>query len=112
MLQVQADWVLRTALLYSRVGINRTFFYQLYDDNATVPIQFYSMGLLNNDKTRKPAADYLAQTLKLFGDYSYKKTLGRAVGDVFSHRTARRPLRTQRPLGLHAGDARRTGPHR
>ena len=86
-LQVQADWVLRTALLYSRVGINRTFFYQLYDDNAAVPIQFYSMGLLNNDKTRKPAADYLAQTLKLFGDYSYRETLERTVGDAFSRPT-------------------------
>ena len=58
-LATQADWILRTALLYTRVGINRLFFYQLYDDDAAVPIQFYSMGLINGDKTRKPAADYL-----------------------------------------------------
>lgn len=75
--ETQADWVLRTALLYSRVGIERLFFYQLYDDDPAVPIQFYSMGLINGDKTRKPAADYLYQANKLLGDYRYKETLHR-----------------------------------
>jgi hypothetical protein len=83
-LQVQADWILRTALLYSRVGIDRLYFYQLHDDNASAPIQFYSMGLLNNDKSRKPAADYLYQTNQLLGEYAYKETLGRGVGDFVS----------------------------
>ena len=76
-LETQADWILRTALLYTRVGIDRLFFYQLYDDDPLVPVQFYSMGLINGDKTRKPAADYLYQANKLIGDYRYRETLNR-----------------------------------
>ena len=74
-LETQADWILRTALLYNRVGIDRLFLYQLYDDNPSNPTQFSSMGLLNEDKTRKPAADYLYQARELLGDYQYKETL-------------------------------------
>ncbi|GAB3641057.1 T9SS type A sorting domain-containing protein [Spirosoma arcticum] len=86
-LETQADWILRTALLYSRAGIDRLFFYQMHDDNPANPTQFYTMGLINSDKTRKPAGDYIYQTFKLFGDYCYKETLGRTVGDVFSRPT-------------------------
>lgn len=74
-LQTQADWTLRTALLYAREGVQKVFFYQLYDDNPTSTIKFSSMGLINNNKTRKPAADFIYQTKKLFGEYSYKETL-------------------------------------
>ncbi|MEZ0612178.1 hypothetical protein ACAW74_26950 [Fibrella sp. WM1] len=76
-LQTQADWILRTALLYIRVGIDRVFFYQMYDENPANPIQFSSMGLINGDKTRKPAADYLYQATKLIGDFTYQKTISR-----------------------------------
>ena len=76
-LETQADWTLRTALLYTRVGVDRLFLYQLYDDNANEPTQFSSMGLINNNKTRKPAADYLYQANKLLGDYRFKETLNR-----------------------------------
>ncbi len=74
-LQTQADWILRTALLYSRTGVQKVFFYQLYDDNPTSSIKFSSMGLVNDNKTRKPAADFIYQTKKLFGEYTYKETL-------------------------------------
>jgi len=74
-LQTQADWILRSALLYAREGVDRIFFYQAYDDNPTSSIQFGSSGLLNADRTRKPAADYLYQAQKLLGDYVYKQTL-------------------------------------
>ncbi|MBS7563572.1 T9SS type A sorting domain-containing protein [Mucilaginibacter sp. Bleaf8] len=74
-LQTQADWILRSALLYARVGVDRIFFYQAYDDNAASPIQFGSSGLINPDRTRKPAADYLYQTQKILGRYVYKQTL-------------------------------------
>ncbi|WP_228724140.1 T9SS type A sorting domain-containing protein [Spirosoma sp. KUDC1026] len=73
--ETQADWILRTALVYARVGIDRLFFYQLYDDNLANPTQFSSMGLINGDKTRKPAADYLYQVRNLLGDYRYQETL-------------------------------------
>ncbi|NEU70460.1 T9SS type A sorting domain-containing protein [Spirosoma agri] len=74
-LETQADWILRTALLYTRVGIDRLFFYQLYDDNLQVATQFSSMGLVNGDKTRKPAADYLYQARQLLGNFLYKETI-------------------------------------
>lgn len=74
-LETQADWILRTALLYTRVGIDRLFFYQLYDDNLQNPTQFSSMGLVNGDKMRKPATDYLYQAHQLLGNYRYKETL-------------------------------------
>ncbi len=75
-LETQADWILRTSLLYSRVGIDRVFYFQAYDYDVQNPIQFASMGLLNEaDKTRKPAADFLYQAKKLLGDYRYKETI-------------------------------------
>lgn len=74
-LQTQADWILRTSLFYARNGIDKVFFYQLYDDNFNNPIQFGSSGLVNPDQSRKPAADFLLQTKNLLGDYQYKQTL-------------------------------------
>jgi hypothetical protein len=76
-LETQGDWILRTALFYARQGIEKLFFYQLYDDN-TGGGMFGTSGLANGDNlTRRPAADYLYQTNKLFGDYVYKETLAR-----------------------------------
>lgn len=76
-LATQADWILRTALLYSRVGIDRVFFFQAYDGNVADPTQFSSMGLLIDDatKSRKPAADFLYQATNLLGDYRYQETV-------------------------------------
>ncbi|OLY91853.1 Por secretion system C-terminal sorting domain-containing protein [Cnuella takakiae] len=76
-LQTQADWILRTALLYARVGIEKVFFYQLYDENIYSSSQFASMGLLNANRTRKPAADYLYQTKKLFSNYRFQETISK-----------------------------------
>lgn len=73
--ETQADWTLRTALAYARWGVERVFMYQLYDDNPTNPTQFGSMGLVNSDKTYRPAAQYLNQANKLIGTYTYKETL-------------------------------------
>jgi endoglucanase len=74
--QVQADWILRTAFLYARHGINRLFFYQSSDLDLTSSTQFASSGLLDGaTHKRKPAADYLFQVQKLMGNYVYKETL-------------------------------------
>ncbi|WP_240163942.1 carbohydrate-binding protein [Spirosoma taeanense] len=74
-LETQGDWILRTALFYARQGIEKLFLYQLYDDNSTGGM-FGTSGLANGDNiTRRPAADYLYQTKKLFGEYAYKETL-------------------------------------
>ena len=73
-LETQGDWILRTALFYARSGIEKVFFYQLYDDNATGGM-FGTSGLANGDNmSRRPAADYLYQTKKLFGEYIYRET--------------------------------------
>jgi endoglucanase len=74
-LQTEADWTLRTALLYARWGVERTFFYMLTDDNAASTVQFSSSGLLNNDRSAKPAADFLRQANQLLGNYTYTGTL-------------------------------------
>jgi len=71
----QADWNLRTALLYARHGISRCMFYMLDDagglDN---PVQYSSSGF-HDDFKRRPSADYFLQTKKLLGNYRYKKTI-------------------------------------
>ncbi|QRR02178.1 carbohydrate-binding protein [Dyadobacter sandarakinus] len=72
--QVQADWILRTSLFAARHGIEKLFFYQMYDDNPLAGM-FGSSGFLNDDQTRRPAADYFVQTNKLFGEYVYKETI-------------------------------------
>ena len=74
-LQTQADWILRSSLLYAKSGIERIFFYEMYDDNVNSTFQFSSSGLINADKSRKMAADYILQTKNLLGEYTYKETL-------------------------------------
>jgi len=70
----QADWILRTSLLYIRYGVKRVFFYQLFDDHAGGTSQYATSGLAEGIK-RRPAADYILQTTKLMGDYNYIKTI-------------------------------------
>jgi len=81
---VQGDWILRTSLLYARAGVQRLFFYEAQDDDPSATIQYASSGLLNSDLTRRPAADYLYQTNKLFGNFNYVKTLnGNPIVDQY-----------------------------
>jgi hypothetical protein len=75
-LQTQADWILRTSLLYARHGINKVFYYELFDDNSANPVQFASSGLA--DKTplaHRPSANYVYQAKHLLGGYTYKGTI-------------------------------------
>ncbi|MCY7421252.1 MAG: hypothetical protein LH478_05845 [Chitinophagaceae bacterium] len=82
-LQTQADWDLRSSLLYSREGLQKAFFYEVYDANINAPYKFASSGFINADTTRKPAADFLFQANKLFGEYTFTQTLN---GDPFVDR--------------------------
>jgi hypothetical protein len=70
----QADWILRTSLLYIRHGIQRVFYYQLFDDTPNVDVQYATSGLAENGK-RRPAADFILQTSKLMGAYTYAGTI-------------------------------------
>ncbi len=74
-MQTQADWLLRTSLLYARRGVEKVFFYQLRDDNPESGTIYASSGLLNKDFSKRPSADYMRQTIQLFGDFVYVKTI-------------------------------------
>lgn len=73
-LETQADWILRTSLLYIRLGIKRVFYYQLLDDTPNANVQYATSGLAEDGK-RRPAADYILQTNKLMGSYTYRSTI-------------------------------------
>ncbi|WP_146166538.1 hypothetical protein ABZR88_09420 [Mucilaginibacter yixingensis] len=70
----QADWILRTSLLYMRHHIASVYFYQLFDANPGYAGQYSTSGLAENGQ-RRPAADYILQTTKLMGTYTYVKTI-------------------------------------
>jgi endoglucanase len=77
-LETQADWILRTSLLYAKGGIQKVFFYELTDDNSASESLYGTSGLINgNDRTMRPAANFLYQTNKLFGNYTYERTLSK-----------------------------------
>ena len=70
----QADWILRSSLLYIRHGIKRVFYYQLLDDAPNSSVQYATSGLATDGK-RRPAADYILQVNKLMGDFTYRSTI-------------------------------------
>jgi hypothetical protein len=71
----QADWLMRTALLYARYNIKKLFFYELYDDNAHSSTQYSSSGFATDILTRRPAINYISQVKSLMGEYTYKRTI-------------------------------------
>lgn len=74
-LQTQADWVLRTSLLYSRLGIQKVFYYQLEDDSPKSNQLYATSGLINGNNTRRPAADFIFQVIQQFGNFRFYKNL-------------------------------------
>ena len=82
--ETQADWILRTSLLYARAGVEKVFFYQLRDDNSAYGGIYASSGLLNSDFTNRPVTDYIQQTKNLFGEFMFVKNLKqRPVVDLY-----------------------------
>lgn len=74
-LETQADWILRTALLSARAGIAKVFYYEMYDDNPYGG-QFGTSGLVNTtDSSRRPASKFLYQMNQNFGNYIYQETI-------------------------------------
>jgi hypothetical protein len=71
----QADWNLRTSLLYARKGISRCIFYMLDDVDVNSSIQYSSSGFVNANFSKRPSADYMLQTKNLLGNYFYNSTL-------------------------------------
>ncbi|MBC3542045.1 T9SS type A sorting domain-containing protein [Rufibacter sediminis] len=71
--QVQGDWILRSSLEYAMAGLSGLYFYQLYDDpsgSITNTTQYATSGHVDRETfVRRPAADYMAQVWKHFGDF-------------------------------------------
>jgi len=74
-LLVQADWILRSSLLYLKHGISRLFFYQMYDNAPGSSIQYSTSGLMASTSARRPSGNYIQQVSNLMGNYTYVKTL-------------------------------------
>ena len=74
-LLTQADWSLRTSLLYARHGVGRLFFFQMYDDTPNGGGTYMTSGLVEQNNTRRPSADYMVQVNKLMGNYAYARTI-------------------------------------
>ncbi|SEN57266.1 hypothetical protein SAMN05216436_11857 [bacterium A37T11] len=74
---VQADWIVRTGLNYARHGVDRVFYYQLYDAEPKGQSSGYPFGHsgLVQDGKRRIAADYILQINNAFGQYHYTKTI-------------------------------------
>lgn len=86
----QADWILRTSLMYARHGVSRVFFYIAYDIDApgssSGDSPFGTSGLLNHGG-RRPAADYLLQTRNLMGEYVYENTISQEpLVDIYRYK--------------------------
>lgn len=76
-LQTQADWGIRTALLYARLGIYRVYTYMATDVTQPSSTKYATSGEIDkvNNYQRRPVAAFKAQLNKLMGGYTYKKTL-------------------------------------
>ena len=80
----QADWMVRSAFLYARHQLKRSFFYMVDDVNINDRTQYSSSGFIDGDKKR-PVADYFLQVKKLLGSYSYQKTINSdPIVDVYT----------------------------
>lgn len=80
----QADWNLRTALLYARKGVAKVFFYMLRDVSKVSTTQYSSSGFIEGTK-RRPVANYFLQVKNLMGEYEYQTTLNEdPLVDVYS----------------------------
>ena len=81
----QADWLLRTALLYARNGIQKLFFFELFDGNVSSSTQYASSGLVLPGLTNRPAENFLLQAKNLIGNYAYQKTVNSdPIVDVYT----------------------------
>lgn len=86
-MDTQADWLVRTALTYARTGVQRLFFYQLVDDNPWSGGTYASCGMINDDRSKRPAAEYLTQLNRSFGSYTYQSSApaGTVVADKYTN---------------------------
>lgn len=86
----QADWLLRSALLYAKHAVQKVFFYQLFDfdaegKNSGTP--YGKCGLVNRD-SRRPTANYFVQVNQLMGNYRFVETVSKdPVVDKYAYQS-------------------------
>jgi len=73
-LLTQADWILRSAFLYARHGLKRSFFYMLDDVDKNSGTSYSSSGFVEGNKKR-PVANYFLEVKSILGNYSYQQTI-------------------------------------
>lgn len=74
-MDTQADWIIRSSLMYSRIGVNRIHFYMLNDVDVNNPTQYSSSGFLTAAGQRRPSLNYIIQLRELLGEFSYRRTI-------------------------------------
>jgi hypothetical protein len=80
----QADWMLRSSLLYARHGLKASFYYMLDDAASNQPGRFATSGFTEG-YNKRPVADYFFQVKNLLGEYHYEKTINRnPIVDVYT----------------------------
>lgn len=85
-METQADWLLRAALIHARTGIQRMFYYQLFDYNLEASTKFASMGLVDKQMKNKASLDRLCQFTKLLTGYHFEKNIGHSPEvDVYTN---------------------------
>lgn len=75
--EVQADWILRSSLLFSKKGIDRVMYY-MFKDVCECDGVFASSGFVESNKllsARRPVGDYFKQASDLLGNYIYQSSL-------------------------------------
>ncbi|RZJ67525.1 MAG: hypothetical protein EOO47_25000 [Flavobacterium sp.] len=81
----QADWILRSSLMFARKGLSRCMFYMLDDVDINSTIQYSSSGFVNANFTRRPSADYMLQAKTLIGNYHYNSTISsEPIVDIYT----------------------------
>lgn len=72
--QVTADWLVRGSLLLANRGQQSMQLYWGYDQGSNGG-QFGTMGLIENDNTRRPFGDYIVQINAQFGNYLFSRSI-------------------------------------
>lgn len=82
----QADWILRSAFLYERHGLKRSFFYMYEDISIDSWGPYGSSGFAKGPKKR-PVADYFSQTKQLMGNFHFLRNLNTdPIVDLYVYR--------------------------
>lgn len=73
--QSQADWNLRTALLYARLGIDKMAFYMLDDADTQSLLPYHSSGFVKANNQPRISWNYIWQVKHLLGKFYFVQSL-------------------------------------